>query len=205
MKQMILIILILTIWIQNSFAGCQACWELKFVEITTKNSDTIRGYVKWNRTWYVNFENYDIKIPDSFPEDFMNYYSKWDNGQSIIELYKEIFKIGTTEEWSGFVSTKDNFVEINFSEIKNVKKINNHIDNISGATIFQILTLNELEILNNKPFHTNSFHDGCIYYYLNYNQDLDESEFNELVNKSLTEEMQTLKSNRILRIIKCYD
>lgn len=205
MKHIILIIFILTFWTHKSFAGCQACWELKYIEITTKNNDTIKGYVKWNRTWYVNFQDPNIQIPDNFPDDFINYYNKWNDGKSTIEIYTEILKIGTTEKWSGYVSTKDNIVKINFSEIKTVKKINNQIDNINGASTFQILTLNELKLLKNKPFHTKSFDNGCIYYFLNYNTDLNENEFYDLVDKYLTEGMEILKSNRILKIIRCYD
>ena len=67
-------------------AGCTACWELKYVQIEIEGNRELNGYIKWNREWYAWFENSNIEIPKTFPENMIAFYKRWENGKSVITI-----------------------------------------------------------------------------------------------------------------------
>jgi hypothetical protein len=189
----------------KSHAGCQACWTMHYVEIETIDGDIIQGYVKWNSEWYVNLEDTEIEIPQTFPEDFMKYYQNWLDGADYLNVYRNFHKIGENEDWSGYVLTNNDFFTIGFYEIKNMKELDNPEFHVSGAQELKILTQENLKLFESKPFHVEMFNDGCEIYFLNFNKDLTEVEFKKIVSDHMIKTPQKLSENLILTISYCYD
>ncbi|MFC0878561.1 hypothetical protein ACE01N_18345 [Saccharicrinis sp. FJH2] len=206
MKKLLFLVFTLLLFTQNIFSDCTACWELKYVTITTKQNKEITGFIKWNRAWYANIWTQGLKIPDKFPDDYYYYFSQWENGVSEVLIIKVINSMQLNKKEKIYYALNSDTIIINYAEIKEIKKINHEPDNIHGAGELTILNQEFKDILKSKPYNYKMIDDGgCEFYFLNYNLKIEKEKFDSMVNWSNINKKTTLENDSIFIIKSCYD
>ena len=202
---LILTFLILTLK-TNIYAGCTACRELKYVQVTFQDGNKTDCYIKWNNQWFAWLENPEIKISETFPENMTEFYKIWKNGKAEIEVFKNIYRIGN-ENWGGIFTTHDDIIKTTFDKIKSIVKIENRIDNLHRAQNLSVFSKESLKYLDQNPTHIKKYHDtGCDFDILNFNDRIDEKEFELMIdNGDFYSKENELESQGILVIRNCFD
>lgn len=182
-KRILLILgLLILISLQNTFADCLACWELKYVKITLTNNQEIKGYIKWNEVW-LSSKNPEKKQFDSFHEKYIFTMENW-NWEKL-KVYKYILELGDHLPVKGLVTSKDSIETVFIIDIKKIERIKKESSNLQGAGDITDLDSKSIELLNKKPI---SWHkdQGTVSetYFLNYNEKINKDQLIEISKAS---------------------
>jgi hypothetical protein len=197
-------ILTFVLVVNSAMADCLACWELRKVEVVLTNGSKKIGFVYWNEAWLnENLKNWE-KWANKFPESFVELHRTTPNQK--VHMIRKLFTVKNDSLFEFKVTTKEDLVQFDINQIKEIKEIDKDSKKYQGAGIISVYTQEEIQILNTNPFATYREEDSVSdTYFLSYKKGVDRKHLKKISEVTYAEQESELKRNGVLLVTISYD
>jgi hypothetical protein len=188
----------------SAMADCLACWELRKVEFVMTNGSKQTGFVYWNEAWLDgNLKNWE-KWTNRFPESFVELHRT--RPDQKVHLIRKLFTVKNDSLFEFKVTTKEELVQFDINQIKEIKEIDKDSKKYRGAGSISVYTQEEIQILNTNPFATYRVEDSMSdTYFLSYKKGVDRKHLKRISEATYAEQKSELKRNGVLLVTISYD
>lgn len=204
MMNKLLLLLIILLISTTAKADCMACWYLRKVEIVMNTGDTLTGFVRWNESWIVKFDDWN-DWKNMFPSSLLHYHNSQPSNQNILVI-KNLSFIRNDSLTEFKAALKSDTLIINSHNISSITKLDNQSEKYSGAGGIPVYSQTELDMLNGNP-HAIYHEDVGVadVYLLSYNDEISKEMLGEIMETNYWGKREELRDKGVLIVILSYD